>query len=229
MKKILCAVLSALILVSALCFVSCESEPELMDTINGMSAKDAVKTAMENLKNTEKYSMDVDAELFLIGLSIGKINDFYTNTKYGDDMHYKFTDADLGFINNEQIFSLFSDFDKEVWYVNGTRFSITADGEERIDANNNVRPTDVVSMIIDTISESELNTAQAYSKDDEQYVLMTINVEEYNIGVVTCKIYLNSSNRFTNIILDGNLYGLGATVTINFKYTSYKVSLPKKI
>lgn len=232
MKKVLSIVLSAVILLSALCFVSCDSEPEIAETINGMKAKDAVAMALKKLEETERYRVIVDAEIkvnaIVTSISAGKIENFYENTTDGDNMHYKFTDEDLLFIDNEQIFSLIKGYDKEVWYVDGTRYSVNTAGENVVDDSGDRKPSNVVEKMIDSISEEELNSAVAYLDNGQAYVLVTINIEEFNVGAVSCKIFLNESNQLSEVILEGNLYGLGAVVTLNFEYGNVaNVTAPK--
>ena len=232
MKKVLSVILSALILLSALCFASCDSEPEIAETINGMKAKDAVAMALEKLENTERYRVTVDGEIkvnaIVTNISAGKIENFYENTTDGDNMHYKFTDEDLLFIDNEQIFALLKGYDKEVWYVDGTRYSVNTAGEKVVDDSGDRKPSNVVEQMIASISEEELNSAVAYLDNGKAYVLVTINIEEFDIGTVSCKIFLNSSNQLSEVILEGNLYGLGAVVTLNFEYGDVsKVTAPE--
>ena len=228
MKKILCAILSAVILLSALCFVSCDSEPELVDSINGMTAKEAATAALEKLKEKETYRVTVDAELFVVGLSIGSVKNFYENTTDGANMHYKFTDEDIAFVDTDQVLSMLKGYDKEVWYVDGVRYSINTAGEKVVDDSGNRQPSNVVEKMIDSITDAELDSALAYTKDGETYVLVTINIEEFNIGVVTCKIFLDKDGQLSSVILDGNLYTFGAVVTLNFEYGKVdKVNAPK--
>ena len=227
MKKLLCIVLSAMVLLSTLCFVSCDSDPELVDSINGMTAKEAASAALEKLKESETYSVTVDAELFVVGLSIGSVKNFYENTTDGNNMHYKFTDEDIAFVDTDQVLSMLKGYDKEVWYVDGVRYSVNTEGEKVVDDSGNRQPSNVVEKIVNTITEEELNTALAYTKDGETYVLVTINIEEFGIGVVTCKIFLDGSGRLSSVILDGNLYTFGAVVALNFEYDRVdKVAAP---
>ena len=118
-------------------------------------------------------------------------------------------------------------YDKEVWYVDGVRYSVNTEGEKVVDDSGNRQPSNVVEKIVNTITEEELNTALAYTKDGETYVLVTMNIEEFGIGVVTCKIFLDGSGRLSSVILDGNLYTFGAVVALNFEYDSVdKVAAP---
>lgn len=228
MKKLLCIVLSVVILLSMLCLASCDSEPELVDSINGMTAKEAASAALERLKESETYSVTVDAELFVVGLSIGSVKNFYANTTDGNNMHYKFTDEDIAFVDTDQVLSMLKGYDKEVWYVDGVRYSVNTEGERVVDNSGNRQPSNVVEKMVNTITEEELNTALAYAKDGESYVLVTMNIEEFGIGVVTCKIFLDGSGRLSSVIMDGNLYTFGAVVTLNFAYDNVeKVKAPE--
>ena len=222
MKKIISIALSAIIVLSALCFVSCDSEPELVDTINGMTVKEAVVMALEQLKNESRYRVIVDADVKLnaviTSVSLGSLDNFYENTTDGDNMHYKFTDEDLAFIDNEQIFSLIKDFDKEVWYVDGTRYGISSDGEKIIDDSGDRKPSNVIAKMVDSISASEIESAVAYLDDGETYIIVNVNIEEYNVGATSCKLFLNDDNKLSTAILEGNLYGLSIDLTLSFEY-----------
>ncbi|MBQ8850516.1 MAG: hypothetical protein IJ011_09315 [Clostridia bacterium] len=231
MKRILSAVLCALLLLSALCFVSCESEPEVIESINGMSAKQAAAEGLKKLDESERYRVTVDGEIQLNALvatiPVG-IDNFYENTTDGDNMHYKFTDEDLLFIDNEQLFSLLKGYDKEVWYVDGTRYSINTAGEKVIDDSGDRKPSDVISKIVDSISEEELNTAVAYTKDGDEYILITVNIEEFNVGTVACKVFLSDTGAMEKATLEGTLYGLGVVLTLNFEYGDIaKITAPE--
>ena len=230
MKRIISIVMSAVIILSALCLVSCDEKATPIDSINGMSAKEACELGFERLGEKETYHVSVDAELRLnllvASIPVG-IDEFYVNTTDGEDMHYKFTDKDLLFIDNAKLLSIFSGYDKEVWYVDGVRYSVNTEGEKVVDDSGNRQPSNVVEKIVNTITEEELNTALAYTKDGETYVLVTMNIEEFGIGVVTCKIFLDGSGRLSSVILDGNLYTFGAVVALNFEYDSVdKVAAP---
>ena len=221
MKRVLSIALSVLIVFSTLCcMVSCDEKVTPIDSINGMSAAEACDLGLERLSEKERYYVSVDAELRLnvlvATIPVG-IEDFYVNTTDGEDMHYKFTDEDLLFIDNAQLLSIFSGYDKEVWYVDGVRYGISQEGIMKVDESGR-KPSNVVDKIIEAITSADNSGAQCYEQGGEQYILMTVTLEEFEAGEVDCKIYVDGNGDITRAVVEGALFGVGVSLTMNFEY-----------
>ena len=220
MKRIISIVMSAVIILSALCLVSCDEKATPIDSINGMSAKEACELGFERLGEKETYHVSVDAELRLnllvASIPVG-IDEFYVNTTDGEDMHYKFTDKDLLFIDNAKLLSIFSGYDKEVWYVDGIRYAIAEDGTPKADKSGR-KPSNVVDKIIDTIESSDRSDAACYEQDGEKFVMLTVTLDEFGAGEVGCKVFIDGNGDITRAVVEGKLYGIGVKLTMNFAY-----------
>ena len=220
MKRIISIVMSAVIILSALCLVSCDEKATPIDSINGMSAKEACELGFERLGEKETYHVSVDAELRLnllvASIPVG-IDEFYVNTTDGEDMHYKFTDKDLLFIDNAKLLSIFSGYDKEVWYVDGVRYAIAEDGTPKADKSGR-KPSNVVDKIIDTIESSDRSDAACYEQDGEKFVMLTVTLDEFGAGEVGCKVFIDGNGDITRAVVEGKLYGIGVKLTMNFAY-----------
>ncbi len=219
-KRILSILLSAVLILSALTLVSCDEQATAIESINGMSAREVCDEGFEKLKETERYEVKVDAELginvLVATVPIG-IDDFYVNTTDGDNMHYKFTEEDLMFIDNATLLSLFSGYDREVWYVDGVRYSIDPDGNKNIDDSGR-KPSNVVDKIIDAITDEDTKYDACYEQNGEQYVLLTMSLEDFGAENVACKVFVTPSGDITRAEVDGELYGFKISLTLNFNY-----------
>jgi len=232
MKRILSVILSVVVLLSALCLVSCDEKAVPVESINGMTGEEACMVAFANLAMTEKYHVSVDAKLLfnvmVASVPVG-IDGFYDYTLDGEDMHYKFTDKDLLFIDNEKLLSIFAGYDKEVWYVDGVRYSINSEGEKVLDDSGR-KPSNVVDKIINTITADAPKAVECYEVDGEQFVLMQVELEEFNAGLVNCRVFIDDNNEVTKAEVDGKLYGVNVVLTMNFEYDGIEgVSAPKNI
>ena len=232
MKRIVSIALCAVLLVSAACMmVSCnDDEATPIDTINGVAPAEACFVAFAQLVAEEHYHVTVDANIMINALvttvPVG-VDGFYDYTLDGDNMHYKFTDKDLLFIENEKLLSLFAGYDKEVWYVDGVRYSVTTDGRKVIGEKV---PSNIVGKVIDTITADIPTDPECYEKDGEQYVLMKVTLEEYSAEPMDCRIYLNKNFEVYKAEVSGNLYGLDVVLTMNFEYESFApVTVPANV
>lgn len=220
MKRVISIVMSAVIILSALCLVSCDEKATPVESINGMSAQEACDLGFERLGEKETYHVSVDAELrlnlLIASIPVG-IDEFYVNTTDGENMHYKFTEEDLLFIDNAKLLSIFSGYDKEVWYVDGVRYGISEDGTPKVDKSGR-KPSNVVDKIIDTIESSDRSDAACYEQDGEKFVMLTVTLEEFGAGEVGCKVFIDENGDITKALVDGKLYGIGIKLTMNFEY-----------
>ena len=222
MKRIVSIALCAVLLVSAACMmVSCnDDEATPIDTINGVAPAEACFVAFAQLVAEEHYHVTVDANIMINALvttvPVG-VDGFYDYTLDGDNMHYKFTDKDLLFIDNAKLLSIFSGYDKEVWYVDGVRYAIAEDGTPKADKSGR-KPSNVVDKIIDTIESSDRSDAACYEQDGEKFVMLTVTLDEFGAGEVGCKVFIDGNGDITRAVVEGKLYGIGVKLTMNFAY-----------
>ena len=230
-KRIISIALCAVLLVSTVCMmVSCNDEAKPIETINGVSPMEACFVSFAQLASEDSYHVSVDAKIMINAvvttIPVG-VDEFYDYTLDGDNMHYKFTDQDLLFIENEKILSLFSGYDKEVWYVDGVRYSITADGQKVI---GNKVPSNIVGKVIDTITADIPEAPECYEQDGEQYVLMKVSLEEFSAEPMDCRIFINEDFKVYKAEVEGNLYGFDVVLAMNFEYGSFApVTLPANV
>ena len=222
MKRIISLVLCAVVLVSAICMVSCDEKEKQVETINGVTPQAACTVAFANLVAEDSYHVSVDATILINALvatiPVG-VEEFYDYTIDGKDVHFKFTDKDLLFIDNEKLLSLFSGFDKEVWYVDGVRYSITSDGRKVIGSNT---PSNIIGKIIDKITADIPEEPTCFvTAEGEQYILLTVTLEEYSAEPMDCRIYLNEAFDVTKAEVTGNLYGFDVSLAMNFEYENF--------
>lgn len=230
-KRIVSVALCAVLLLSAaLMMVSCDEEATKIETINGVKPQEACFVAFAQLVAEDSYHVTVDANIMINALvatiPVG-VDGFYDYTLDGANMHYKFTDKDLLFIDNEKLLSLFKGYDKEVWYVDGVRYSVTASGEKVI---GDKVPSNIVSKIIDKITADIPDSPECYEADGEQYVLMKVTLEEFSAEPMNCRIFLNESFEVYKAEVEGNLYGFDIVLAMNFDYNNFApVTVPANV
>ena len=231
MKRIISLALCAVVLLSAICMASCDEKEKQVESIYGVTPEAACVVAFANLVAEDSYHVSVDATIMLNALvttiPVG-VEEFYDYTIDGKDVHFKFTDKDLLFIDNAKLLSLFSGFDKEVWYVDGVRYSITSDGRKVIGNNT---PSNIIGKIIDRITADIPEEPTCYmTAEGEQYILLTVTLEEYSADPMDCRIYLNEEFEVYKAEVSGNLYGFDVVLAMNFDYDNFApITVPANV
>ena len=228
MKRILSITLSVILILSALCLTSCSREPSDIGVINGMDGRQVCESILDNLKSTDKYQVDMDVELGLGVLFItipAKLDDMCVSEFDGENMHYKFTDEGLLFIDNKTLASMVGSEFREAWYVDGTAYKITFyDEAVKHDYDPNKEDMGFTTMLVEEIEAFLL-------RDDAEF-----NCYEDKEG--NTYVEFTDGKQIEKISVDFDVFGVKAAafnvadfsgvVTMNFEYDgSCEVSAPE--
>lgn len=249
MKRILSITLSVILILSALCLTSCSREPSDIGVINGMDGRQVCESILDNLKSTDRYRVDMDVELGLGVLFItipAKLDDMCVSEFDGDNIHYKFTDEGLLFIDNKTLASMVGSEFREAWYVDGTAYKITFYDEAfKHDYDPNKEDMGFTTMLVEEIEafllrdDAEFNCYE--DKEGNTYVEFTMTegatLSGFETGATLCRVYTDGK-QIEKISVDFDVFGVKAAafnvadfsgvVTMNFEYDeSCEVSAPE--
>ncbi len=222
MKRFICIVLSAVLVLTSLSLCSCGGASTEIKSINGMEGREACADGFECLNNTERYSAKLDAELAFCILFVdipARLDQLCTTVYDGENKHYKFTDEDFLLMSNEELAIALMSYEDEAWYVDGSAYYSTVDGEKyfydgHIPGNDSESLIDCIVYTAERSVSGSENELTCHRTEKESYVSFTVAdsslAERLRTEELDFKIYLDGDNRIERIAVSFDLYGIRA-------------------
>ena len=231
MKKVLSVILAIILLLTSLSLVSCSVVKEV-DSIDGVSAKEAYFNAMDLINSSERYEvvvdMKIEVDLFLFSIPV-KIDGFYFYSYDGVNEHHGITEAGEELIENELIKTIapdaFSGYDKELWYVDGICYYITSSGsKEKFESDTSPVQRSDLEREVNYILENDMAEATCYKKGDQYYFELVLEEDDVRLDVdgTTTKeiytIYFDNDGYIDTISVESESEGFSSTLTMHYTY-----------
>ncbi len=240
MKRILSVVLCSIILLSAVVFTSCTSEPKpkIVESINGQSHEVVYAAAMEVIKeeSTRRYTVDIDvaAKVKVAFISIPITADgVYTYSYVGPNSHHILTEEGEKFISNDLlsgfIGSYLGNLDKETYYVDGVYYCEDLDGVKTKEEKDGAVKDSPVESAVDSVVEEYMSTAVCYECDGETYFEVLLEGDNLKMGAFKkemYRVYFDDNGLITKTVIKGESDLYAMDVTMNYRYEADDINAP---
>lgn len=123
MKRILTLSVLFLLLLSILALSSCNVAKTVVDSIDGLTPKEAYDLAIEAIESADKYEtrLNMRTEVKVLGITVYAldIEDFYYYIYEGENQHCGITDSAKEKLEDEDVADVLDGYEDELWYVDG--------------------------------------------------------------------------------------------------------------
>ncbi len=236
MKRAFSIILAATLFVGCLFLPSCGKRQQLTD-------RDAWNECAELLNETvltESYAVDLDLELrfcLLFAKLPARLDELCTVTYSEPNSHYRFTDEGLWFIGNERLSDSLMCYDREVWYVDGSAYYSTVDGEKyyydgHISGNDGAWLPNLICNELIYAMDNRENELVYYEDGECEYIELTVGdcslSRRLSAKELLYRVYPDGEGRIEKITVFYELYGIRAAafdiadteaeLTLNFTY-----------
>ncbi len=227
-KRILSLILTALLLVSALCLTSCEVGSKV-DSINGVAIAEAFATAQKAVKEAPQYKIDVslDADVEVASISFAKLLELDSVLSYqynnGNELQTVSPEA-VSALKEQGMSGVLSRFDDESRYVDGIFYSKNDDTKIKYAAEESPMKTSEYEGVIKEIVDGSIGETQCYIDDGKYYFTVKIkDASQHKMDMGADKelyrVFFTEDGKIDKIVVECVVETFGlVTITADYSY-----------
>ena len=225
-KRIALIALSLLLMLSSLSLVSCDAFKKV-DSINGLTPREAYEKALVSLENIDRYDVHLDmksqAKVLFVPIYTIEVEDFCYYSYDGENQHYEIPEGALKILEEQGLSDITAGFDEALWYVDGVCYVKNGNVKEKFTSSTNPIQRSDYETAVTHILRKHAGKTQCYRDGDRYYFTVTITDPaqmELNMGTddEVYTVYLTEDGYVDEIIFEGTMKGF-VTLTIAADYS----------